>query len=93
MTLEENLGDLTKHAGEFMRREAFTYTVLAPDSDLVIGCLYIYPSARPGIDAKIRSWVRAEDADLDPVLYRVVADWLATSWPFDEIEYAERPGA
>ena len=29
MTLEENLGDLTKHAREFVRREAFTYTVLA----------------------------------------------------------------
>ena len=63
------------------------------DSDTVIGCLYIYPSERPGVDAKIRSWVRAADADLDPVLYRVVTDWLATSWPFEEIEYAERPGA
>jgi len=93
MTLEENLGDLTKHAGEFARREAFTYTVLSPDSDTVIGCLYIYPGERPGLDAKIRSWVRAGDADLDPVLYRVVTDWLATSWPFGEIEYAERPGA
>ena len=93
MTLEENLGDLTKHAGEFVRREAFTYTVLAPDSDTVIGCLYIYPSERPGVDAKIRSWVRAADAELDPVLYRVVTDWLATSWPFGEIEYAERSGA
>ena len=92
MTLEENLGDLTKHAGEFVRREAFTYTVLAPDSDTVIGCLYIYPSKRPGIDAKIRSWVRAADAALDPVLYHVVTDWLATTWPFQGIEYAERPG-
>jgi hypothetical protein len=45
------------------------------------------------VDAKIRSWVRAADADLDPVLYRVVTDWLATSWPFGRIEYAARPGA
>ena len=93
MTLEENLGDLTKHAGEFVRREAFTYTVLAPDSETVIGCLYIYPSKLPGVDAKIRSWVRAAEGPLDPVLYRVVTDWLATSWPFERIEYAERPGA
>ena len=93
MTLDENMGDLTKHAGEFVARSAFVYTVLAPEGETVIGCLYIYPSELPGVDAKIRSWVRAADADLDPVLYRVVTDWLATSWPFGRIEYAVRPGA
>ena len=59
----------------------------------MIGCLYIYPSERPGFDAKVKSWVRAADADLDPVLYRVVTDWLESSWPFTRIEYAARPGA
>ena len=93
MTLDENMGDLTKHAGEFVARSAFVYTVLAPEGETVIGCLYIYPSEKPGVDAKIRSWVRAADADLDPLLYRVVTDWLATSWPFGRIEYAVRPGA
>jgi hypothetical protein len=93
MTLDENMGDLTKHAGEFVARSAFVYTVLAPASETVIGCLYIYPSEKPGVDAKVRSWVRAADAELDPVLYRVVTDWLATSWPFGRIEYAVRPDA
>jgi len=93
MTLDENMGDLTKHAREFATRAAFVYTVLAPDCETVIGCLYIYPSEKPGVDAKVRSWVRAADADLDAVLYRVVTDWLATSWPFGRIEYAVRPGA
>jgi hypothetical protein len=93
MTLDDNERDLTRHADEFVAREAFTYTVLAPDSDVVIGCLYIYPSERPEYDAKIRSWVRAADADLDPVLYRVVMDWLATTWRFGPVEYAARAGA
>jgi hypothetical protein len=93
MTLDENLGDLTKHAREFVAREAFTYTVLAPDSETVIGCLYIYPGKRAEVDADVRSWVRVADADLDPVLYRVVTDWLNTSWPFRAIEYAPRPSA
>ena len=92
MTLDENMGDLTKHAGEFVARSAFVYTVLAPEGETVIGCLYIYPSEKPGVDTKIRSWVRAADADLDPLLYRVVTNWLATSWPFGRIEYAVRPG-
>jgi hypothetical protein len=93
MTLEQNKADLTEHADEFAARAGFTYTVLAPDDETVIGCLYIYPSERPGIDAKVRSWVRAEDAELDPVLYRVVTDWFATSWPFEHIDYAVRPSA
>lgn len=93
MTPDENRADLTRHAAEFVAREAFTYTVLAPDSETVIGCLYIYPGKRPGVDADVRSWVRAADADLDPALYRAVTDWLAASWPFERIDYASRPGA
>ena len=37
------------------------------------------------------SWVRAADADLDPVLYHVVAWWLKDAWPFERVEYAVRP--
>lgn len=90
MTLDENRMDLTEHAGEFAAREAFVYTVMERDSETVIGCLYIYPSERPEYDAKVRSWVRAADAGLDPVLYRLVTDWLATSWPFETVDYAAR---
>jgi hypothetical protein len=93
MTLEENLGDLVRHANDFSARTGFTYTVLAPDQDgaAVIGCVYIYPSQRAGYDARVRSWVRAADAPLDSVLYRAVSDWLAEAWPFERVEYAIRP--
>jgi hypothetical protein len=93
MTLDENLGDLVRHAKDFKARTGFTYTVLAPDQDhaTVIGCVYIYPSDRAGYDARVRSWVRVADAHLDPLLYRAVADWLAEAWPFERVEYAIRP--
>jgi hypothetical protein len=94
MTLEENLGDLVRHAADFAAREGFTYTVLAPADDgppEVIGCLYIYPA--DGFDARVRSWVRAADAALDGVLAGVVADWLAAAWPFERVDYAGRPGS
>lgn len=91
MTRDENMADLTEHAGEFAAREGFTYTVLAPDSETVIGCVYIYPSKNPEFDAKVRSWVRASDANLDPILYRAVTDWLVESWPFGRLDYARRP--
>ena len=87
MTLDANRGDLERHAADFAARRGFTYTVLAPDSDTVIGCVYIYPSkTAPG--ARVLSWIRAADAGLDAPLRQAVARWLETDWPFAEVEYA-----
>lgn len=93
MTLEENLGDLVKHADDFAARRGFTYTVLSRDTATVIGCVYIYPSDTVGYDARVRSWVRAEDAELDPIVHAAVTGWLAHSWPFERVEYAARSTA
>jgi hypothetical protein len=60
------------------------------ESATVIGCVYIYPSPSPEFDARVHSWVRAEDPDLDALLYRTVNDWLGKTWPFERIEYAPR---
>jgi hypothetical protein len=90
MTLEENLADLERHAADFAARIGFTYTVLAPDDDTVIGCVYLYPSDEPGRDARARAWVRAVDRDLDRGLYEAVTRWLAVSWPFRSVESAPR---
>jgi hypothetical protein len=89
MTIEENRGDLERHAADFAARTGFTYTVLAPDSDDVVGCLYIYP-AKEGGGASVRSWVRAADAHLDRPLYEAVSAWLARDWPFSRVVYAAR---
>jgi len=86
-TLERNLADLVEHADEFERRVAFAYSVLDPDSDRVIGCLYIDPGDRVGT-AHVRSWVRADVAELDAPLRKAVRDWLTESWPFNDFEYA-----
>lgn len=90
MTLDENRADLESHARDFDERTGFTYTVLNEDGT-VIGCVYIYPSRDPGHDARVRSWVRAADADRDSALYRTVRDWLAEAWPFRSPAYAARP--
>jgi hypothetical protein len=85
-SLDENLSDLHKHADDFKQRVGFTYTVL-DDHDVVIGCVYIYPSpADPGI-TEVRSWVTASRAALDPVLHETVDSWLAADWPFTEVRY------
>ena len=82
MTLRENLGDLEGHAADLTTRRGFTYTVLDPESDDVIGCVYIYPSKDGVHDARVTSWVRASRAELDVPLRRGVSDWLARDWPF-----------
>ncbi len=88
MSLEDNLGDLVRHAGDFERRTGFTYSIL--DGDEVIGCLYIYPSKREGQDAEIASWVRASRADMDIPVWHFVSDWIERIWPFSNPHYASR---
>ncbi len=88
MPLEQNRAELQEHADDFAARRGFTYTVLAPDGDEVIGCIYIYPGE--GGAAAVRSWVRAADASLDAELYRAVKRWLDERWPFERVDYAPR---
>jgi hypothetical protein len=97
MSLQDNLRDLERHARDFAERRGFTYTVLSAASGAVIGCVYIYPpsDAGPGgatdeSQADVRSWVCADHAALDPVLYRTVAAWLERDWPFDSVRYEPR---
>jgi hypothetical protein len=89
MTLEENRGDLERHADDFENRSGFTYTVLEPGGD-VVGCVYIYPARDDSPDARVTSWVSASHADLDALLWRAVSDWLAAEWPFEKVDYAAR---
>ena len=89
-TPADNLRDLQRHADDFEQRKGFTYTVLGPAGDEVIGCVYVYPAAGEEHDAKVLSWVRASRAELDVPLWRVVTDWLADEWPFERVDYAER---
>ena len=49
MTLEENLADLRRHADDFTQGAGFTFTVLDPNDDDVIGCVYLYPSSSDGV--------------------------------------------
>jgi hypothetical protein len=87
MTAEQNLSDIVRHAEEFRQRSGFMYTVMTGCD--VIGCVHICPADAAG-RAKVFSWVRADKASLDGVLYRVVQKWLRDAWPFEGIVYASR---
>ena len=82
MSPAQNLEDLREHAEEFENRTGFTSTVIETGTGEVIGCVYIYPSG-------VRSWVRADRAELDKPLYEAVREWLA-GWPLATVDYAPR---
>jgi hypothetical protein len=63
----------------------------SPGTEEVIGCLYIYPAKDGGGDAEVRSWVRADVAELDGPLHSAVSRWLVERWPFERAIYADRP--
>ena len=89
MTLERNLADLERHAAHFEQRVGFTFTVLDP-SDVVIGCVYLYPSRSENWDVTVQSWVSADRAELDNPLADAVADWLAIDWPWQRVDRCGR---
>jgi hypothetical protein len=91
MTLQDNMGDLVRHAKDFGERQGFTYTVQEQGTGETIGCVYIYPPAAGGEgDARVKSWTRADRAELDPVLYEAVRGWLTRDWPFTGPHYDAR---
>jgi len=90
MTFEENLSDLRRHAEDFTRGAGFTFTVLNPGDNDVIGCVYLYPSPSQEWDVTVQSWVRADRASLDVPLADSVAGWLATDWPWERVDRCGR---
>ena len=89
-SLEDNAASIAKHSMDFEQRAEFNYAVVDPGTGEVIGSVYIRPSSRDGYDADVRSWVRADRAELDKQLHDLVARWLADAWPFRKPDYAQR---
>lgn len=92
LTLEQNLIDLGWHQKEFQTRRSFAYTVVTPSESRVIGCVYLYPSPKPGYDAVAYLWARQSELanGLEGRLLAAVRDWLATKWPFEKVAFPGR---
>jgi hypothetical protein len=92
-SLTDNRADLARHADEHERRVAFTYTVLSPDRQRCLGCLYIKPlsealgSAAAG-DSLTRFWVTQPlvPAGLDRALLHALLTWFRSNqWALGRI--------
>ncbi len=94
-TVAENRQDLIKHEREFAARSNFAFTVLSPERQEVLGCVYFNPAAdgSPTADGSktvdVHMWVREREYDrgLAQHLHRHVDSWLRNDWPFTAINY------
>ncbi|UCF04881.1 MAG: hypothetical protein JSV33_13300 [bacterium] len=92
LTKKEDLKALQFHEEEFMRREAFTYTVMNPEETECLGCVYINYSKLDTHDAQVVMWVTADahKRGLDPIIFNAVKRWIKNEWPFRKILYPGR---
>jgi hypothetical protein len=83
-TLELNRADLRGHHDEFMRGEAFAYTVLRRDRARCLGCIYLERCAE--IDgAQLAFWVIDHAIDMEAVLVADVLQWIHRAWSIDRV--------
>lgn len=91
MTLELNRRDLEGHAKNFTDRTQYTYTVMTPDRERVVGCIYMNPvrtrNAKPR-HMELDWWVSESELsrNLDAHLLASVLGWVRAEFPFDRVE-------
>lgn len=88
--LQDNCQALLSHSRDAQQRTGFAYAVLEHSTRAYVGCVYFYPPRSPGYDVDVRSWVRADRAELDEPLHDAVLGWLQAAWPWQRLDYAPR---
>ncbi|PUA81306.1 GNAT family N-acetyltransferase [Nocardioides currus] len=89
MTAEEDRTDLQRHWDEALAHESFNYAVFDADETELVGCVYIDPPDRDGVDAVISWWVRDEHvaSPVEAALDELVPRWIAEEWPLQAPYY------
>ena len=92
VSMTDAMVDMQNEERRFNARESFAYAVLTPDEAIELGCVYVYPSTKPGFDAVIRLWVTQEQYDkgFDPILLAWTKQWINEAWPFENPAYPGR---
>ena len=90
MTLIENTNDLVRHNNEFHQKIAFAYSVMSPNKERYIGCIYINPTSNPNYDCEVYLWVSDKALAQDKLLYKYTRGWLKEDWPFKNAAYPGR---
>lgn len=88
---EANFRDCEEHLRRSRAGLDFAYTVLLPDRDEVVGCVYFRPPTPPRAGAvEVRSWVTEAQARRDRPLQDALERWLDEPWPWTDVNSAPR---
>ena len=91
LSIEQDLIDLGWHQKEFQKRSSFAYTMMTPNDERCLGCVYVYPSEEA--DADVFMWVRRNEYErLDVHLETAIREWIESDWPFNSVRYPGRGG-
>ncbi|MBN2054238.1 GNAT family N-acetyltransferase [bacterium] len=90
-TLEQNRRDLAVKERRAAQRRSFTYTIVTPDEERVLGCIYINKGIG-GPDAAVFLWIRrsAQEDGFDAEVEASVRTWIEEKWPFRRVVYPGR---
>lgn len=83
-TLQLNRSDLKRHHNEFVRGEAFAYTILRRDRSRCIGCVYLERCVEIE-GAQLAFWVIDEALDIEAVLVTEVLQWVHRDWSINRV--------
>lgn len=85
MTRDQDEEDLAHHEREIRDHESFNYALLDTEETELLGCVYLDPGTREGVDAEVSWWVvdAAVGSPLEQALDALVPAWLEARWPFE----------
>jgi hypothetical protein len=65
------------------RGERIEYGVFSKDESVEVGCVYLAPSIKKGVDAELTFWLRQDlAAELEGSLQAHLKQWVASAFPF-----------
>ncbi|MEE2936531.1 MAG: GNAT family N-acetyltransferase [Planctomycetota bacterium] len=83
-TLDLNRQDLAEHYGEFVRREAFAYTVLSVNREQCLGCVYLERCEE--IDGgQLAFWVIDDALEREVELVEEMLHWVHQEWAIERL--------
>lgn len=90
-TVSDDRHEIAWKERQARRRRSFTYAVLSPIGDRILGSVYVNPGIG-GPDAAVFLWVRrtAYEEGLDSMLERTTRAWIRSDWPFKWVVFPGR---
>ena len=86
-SLAQNKADIALHEALFNEGTSFTYSIVNPAGNRVLGCMYINPTDSPAYDAQVHLWVRTSELAQEDTIKQAAQAWINDQWPYKRVQY------